>query len=106
MNGIGRWTDPRTPAQQRTGAWLPLLAPALIFACLWVRLLFYQPLGEPWASVLALLITVGPLAALYRFGVDARPWRAAALEGVGAAALVAFVYWFAFIRPAITPWWE
>lgn len=105
MARIGRWTDTRSARQHQVATLMPLIALALIVGCLWFRLLLYQALGEPWSSVLALVVAVGPLAGLYRFGVDGQPWRRALVEGSAGGMLIALVYWLAFIRPAVTPWW-
>ncbi len=105
MRQIGRWMDPRSATQHRVAGLMPAIAPALIVGFIWLRLLLYQALGEPWSSVLALVATVGPLAGLYRYGVDGRSGRRAASEGAAGGLLVSFVYWWAFIRPAVTPWW-
>lgn len=105
MARIGRWADTRSDAQQRVAGLMPILAPVLIAGFIGIRLLLWRALGEPWSSLLALLMTVGPLATLYRFGVDGSPWRRAAVEGTGGGLLVALIYWWAFLRPAVTPWW-
>ena len=50
-------------------------------------------------------LLAAPIVALYRYGIDGRPPRRAVIEGVVTGGVVAFIYWFVWIRPRPDYWW-
>ena len=106
IGGTLTWkADPRSDRQRRVADFLvPAIAVGIAIFVVLARGLAHH-FGEHGSAILGVVVAATPIVTVYRYGIDGQAGRRAIVEGVGAALLIAGIYWWVFVRPLPERWW-